>query len=539
MAKNKVVYGDTTIMDITDTTAEASDVAAGEVFYDRGGIRTVGTGNYMDKVTDPVVNHILIVDANGQAIDSGVLITDKANVADLPGLATELIAGLVKLNPSESVTLNADGQLDVGGRLGAFSGTTGIFHSKDREPRAVGDFSFLITDAKGMNLDAPRDFAIVTGVNLTLTGSHAAGSTTYTVANNYANRIACAVLANGGYLSQSEAYSKENQIVPVTSVKIDGSDYTPDSSADDSTKPITITVATTANPTQAVTTLRVFGGITGGFCSEYIGQCVGGRVGASLVIGQRVYSTSNVNCIVSADTYNTGNGNAIFGRQHISRKNRWLIAGTGHDTTNGRSEAGTALGQYSDIESDTLVAVGNGTSHTARSNAFEVKADGRVKSSGTPTEADDLATKQYVDSAIGGGGLTFQTFGNADFTYQQELDPDTQEVINECVAYSTASGNAEEPKAVKYGRMVNLCGAFKNINARSSTGTFVMGKVPSGCEPLYRQCVLAQGTSQAKFLLTIETDGTLKCARYSTGASAIAVPNNAWLNLNCTYVAAT
>ena len=35
-------------------------------------------------------------------------------------------------NPSESVTFNSSGQLDVGGRLGAFGGTTGIFHSKDR-----------------------------------------------------------------------------------------------------------------------------------------------------------------------------------------------------------------------------------------------------------------------------------------------------------------------------------------------------------------------------------------------------------------------
>lgn len=64
-------------------------------------------------------------------------------------------------------------------------------------------------------------------------------------------------------------------------------------------------------------------------------------------------------------------------------------------------------------------------------------------------------------------------------------------------------------------------------------------EVPAGCEPLYRQCILEQGTSQAKFLLTIEMDGTLKCARYSTGASAIAVPNNAWLNINATYVSAS
>lgn len=84
MAKNKVVYGDTTIMDITDTTAEAADVAAGKVFYKNSGDRAVGTGNYMDKVTNPTANDILITDANGQAIDSGVAITDKANVSDLP-----------------------------------------------------------------------------------------------------------------------------------------------------------------------------------------------------------------------------------------------------------------------------------------------------------------------------------------------------------------------------------------------------------------------------------------------------------------------
>lgn len=288
--------------------------------------------------------------------------------------ATDSVAGIVKTNSAESVTLNSDGQLEVGGRLGAFSGTTGIFHSKDRAPRRVDDFSFLITDAMGMNLAAPRDFALATGVNLSLKGSHAAGSTTYTVANTYANRIACAVLANGGYVGQSEAWSKENQIVAVTGVKINGANYTPSSAADDSSNPITITTETTANPDNAVTQLRVFGGITGGYCSEYIGQCVGGTLGASLEIGQRVWSSGNVNCIVAADVYNTGNGNAIFGRQHISRKSRSFLAGTGHDTTNARAEGVSAFGLWSDLSSsETLFAIGDGTSHTARSNAFEVR----------------------------------------------------------------------------------------------------------------------------------------------------------------------
>lgn len=45
MAKNKVVYYGNTLIDLTDTTAVASDVASGKYFYGKDGVRTQGTNS--------------------------------------------------------------------------------------------------------------------------------------------------------------------------------------------------------------------------------------------------------------------------------------------------------------------------------------------------------------------------------------------------------------------------------------------------------------------------------------------------------------
>ena len=53
---NKVVYGNTTLIDLTDTTAEAADVAQGKYFYGKDGVKTQGTGSGGGGTLSPILN---------------------------------------------------------------------------------------------------------------------------------------------------------------------------------------------------------------------------------------------------------------------------------------------------------------------------------------------------------------------------------------------------------------------------------------------------------------------------------------------------
>lgn len=295
---------------------------------------------------------------------------------ELVPVATENIYGAVKLNPSESVTLNSNGQLDIGGRLGQMSDSTGIYSPKTISPAQVKNGSLLLTEASGTRL-GNKSLAVTTGSGLTLRSAAAAGATQYLVNNTYENRIICAGLA-GGTLALNESTAATNY-TDITAVTLGGGSVTPDSSPDDSSKPIAIDVKTSINPNASTTSVRPYASSGNGFSNLVVGQQVGSQGGASLVVGQKCFSASgNANIIAGASMYNSGNGNALFGRQHISRKNRSFLAGTGHDTTNARSESVAAVGQWSNITSNTLFAVGNGTNHTTRLNAFEVLDDGSL-----------------------------------------------------------------------------------------------------------------------------------------------------------------
>lgn len=375
MARNKVVFGDTTIMDITDTTATPEDVSEGETFYDNGGNRQVGTGRWMEPVEDPTANEVLITDANGQAIGSGVLI---GNVVQFTDIATETVLGLIKLNPSESVEVNANGQLTVGGRLGQFP-NGGVFYPTTIEPTNVGASTFMMTDgAKNLSL-AGRTFGIMAGANLTCK-SASAGATQYRLSNTQSNRFAC-FAAKGGRVAIDQTDATNNGTALITDISFaNGNPISAYFGPTESGNDIIITVDRTVNPSAATTKLRVYGNSVS---SDVIvvGQGCGAGGGKVISLGQSCFAGGN-QCIAFGNaSLSLANNSVAFGHTNLVNKQFCFCAGQGHDFTNGSNGVG-AVGIASEISSETAFAVGNGVfnanGNITRSNAFEVLKDGSI-----------------------------------------------------------------------------------------------------------------------------------------------------------------
>ena len=378
MENSKVELSDgTTLMDITDTTATESDVVSGQVFYKANGVRSVGSANYIPVISNPTADNILIDDGNGKAADSGIFIHDVIKNTDV---ATERTYGVVKLNPNESVDLNANGQLTVGGRLGQFSGG-GVFYPTTIEPTGVGASSFLMTDgAKGLFIGG-RQFGILAGANLTCK-SASAGATTYRLTNSQINRFAC-FAGKGGFLAIDQTDASTNGAKPITDISFANGDpisayFGPTENSND----IIITVATTVNPNASTTKLRIYGKSTSNDVIQ-VGQGSGASGGKAISLGQSCYAGGNQTMALGNSSIVTANNSVALGHTHLVNKQFCLSAGQGHDFTNA-SNGTTAVGIASELSNDTAFAVGNGTfdgmGNSVRSNALEVKSDGSLKS---------------------------------------------------------------------------------------------------------------------------------------------------------------
>lgn len=238
--------------------------------------------------------------------------------------------------------------------------------SIDQYQSVVDDDSLLVT-SENRSFDMIGSLGIFgQKISVSLSSSASANTTTYNI-NTSVESVIYKIASVGGVLSEDG-----KTIILVTAIN---------------TTNHTITTVSSANPTSSVNSITVVGG--GIPYTTNSGK-------SNLVIGGGAKSEES---ITVGSNYTEGINDLTVGDGNINVKNNTVMIGQGHDNTSGPND-GTYFGRYSDIGSTTAFAVGNGTSTSQRSNLMSVMTDGRVKSSGTPTENNDLTTKAYVDSLI-------------------------------------------------------------------------------------------------------------------------------------------
>lgn len=303
------------------------------------------------------------------------LLGEKVGVNDV---ATDSTLGIVKLNPNESVEVNANGQLTVGGRLGQYP-NGGVFYPTTIEPTNVGASTFMMTDgAKNLSLGG-RHFGIMAGAGITCK-SASAGATEYRASNTQTNRFAL-FAAKGGRAAIDQTDAINNGTALITSIKFaNGNDISAYFGPTESGNDIIVTLERTINPSAATTKLRVYGTSTSSdvIC---VGQGCGASGGKAISLGQSCHAGGN-QCIAFGNaSLSLANNSVAFGHTNLVNKQFCFCAGQGHDFTNGSNGVG-AVGIASEISGDTAFAVGNGVFNSngniTRSNALEVLKDGTI-----------------------------------------------------------------------------------------------------------------------------------------------------------------
>jgi hypothetical protein len=153
---NKVIYGNQTIMDITDTTAEESDVASGEVFYKANGERSVGTLNKDSAVWGNISGTLSDQTDLQNALDA------KQNTLTLP------------LSTANGGTGNADGYIRTGLRTGTTIGNySTIEGGNNRSPGNYAHSEGSFCGAEGSCSHAEGSYTTASGIH-----SHSEGAYT-------------------------------------------------------------------------------------------------------------------------------------------------------------------------------------------------------------------------------------------------------------------------------------------------------------------------------------------------------------------------
>lgn len=274
----------------------------------------------------------------------------------------------------------------------------------------IGTRGFSLSMIDDKRADSSRsNLVILPGLKIVKIQSAAAGSTSYTTTGNTWSDLFdgdVSYLLNFKYCDSNV----QGGIAAYPTSVVQNDDDT-----------VTLTFAESLNPDSA--TDRLSTGITlgensrgtialgnGVYNNSYkallVGDCIVNSGQSNISEGQNVITSGSYSIVGGIGQRNSGNSSIVVGRDSKNTQMDSAVFGRGHNTT-GTNRGIAVTGTYSDLDSDTLFAVGNGTDDDNRSNAMEVTTVGEILEGGTKL-ADKYQAKVIPDAPSADGNYVFK-----------------------------------------------------------------------------------------------------------------------------------
>ena len=262
MAINKVVYGNTTLIDITDTTATASDVSTGKYFYLSNGEKIQGTsvGGGMTVVETIDEYGGTIVEISGDPVvlqtktatpsTSSYIIAPDSGFKGLSEVTVEAIPSEYVI-PSGVISISSNGTIDVANYASA---SVSVQPTIALQSKMVSPAESLVT------VTADDGYVGLSSVTIRAISSNYVGSNIVTRSSLDLTANGSTITAPSGYYHAAAMKSVDagSATTPATTISV-----TPGISIDTSTGVITATASGSQFVTPSITSGYVSAGISG------------------------------------------------------------------------------------------------------------------------------------------------------------------------------------------------------------------------------------------------------------------------------------